>query len=599
MSAVVFVPSFFAAGVAVEEVRSAQREAALRALRETVRANSLMIDGQIERSLGALTALAQSPSIAARDFKAFYGEAKAVDQRPDVWTILLDSAGRQLVNTSVPFGAALPTSTLAAPRVVNALATGKPLASDLFVGAASGKLLTTFYFPVPTSSPEGRRYVLAQAFSVDYWRSRTFEPTRDPTWVAAVLDSTGRFISRSRSANELLGKPARPELADAAARSTAGMIRHKTLEGTDSYDAFGHSSLTGWTVAVAAPVASIEASATQAVALLALGLFSALSFALFGAALVGGRLIRGLEAAATSARALARREPIAAPPTSIRELRSLGDAFTDAAAVLAEESRALAAAQADRDRLLANEIEARERAQAESAAKDKFVAMLGHELRNPLAAIAGAVEILHRNVGSPDQRDRWLKVVLRQNRHLAGLVDGLLETSRMLSGKIQLRNIAMDLAVCVGECVEALRLTEAAAGHPITFEAQEAWIDGDAARIEQIVSNLIGNALKFSPAGYPVHVRVSAFGANATLAIADLGPGIPEHLAELVFEPFVQGPPPGGGLSAGLGIGLALARQLVELHGGRISVGPTSGGRGATLTVSLPLIPTGQASPRT
>ena len=386
---------------------------------------------------------------------------------------------------------------------------------------------------------------------MDHWRSRAFEPTRDPTWVAAVLDSTGRFISRSRSANELLGKPARPELVAAAARSTAGMIRHTPLEGTDSYDAFGHSALTGWTIAVAAPAASFEASATQAVALLAFGLFSALSFALVGAAPVGGRLIRGLEAAAAAARALARREPIAEPLTRIRELRLLGDAFADAAVVLAEERRSLAAAQGERDSLLANEIEARERAQAESAAKDKFVAMLGHELRNPLSAIAGATEILRRNVGSPDQRDRWLKVVVRQNRHLAGIVDGLLETSRMLSGKIQLRAVPMDPAACVGACLEAMRLTEAADDHLIAFEAQEVWINGDAARIEQILSNLIGNALKFSPPGSPVAVQISARDTDATITVTDLGPGIPDHLVELVFEPFVQGPPPAGGLSAG------------------------------------------------
>jgi signal transduction histidine kinase len=585
MSAVVFVPSFLAAGFAVQKVRDAQRDAALRGLRETVRATSLMVDGQIQRSLGALTALSRSPRLAARDFKGLYGEAQAIDQPPDVWTIIVDAQGVQRVNTSVPFGSAPPPSSLVAPRIAKALASGKPIASDLYTGAATGKLLTTLAVPVRT--PDGDRFVLMQAFSVDLWRSKAFEPTRDRSWTTAVIDSTGRFISRSRSPQTYLGKPARPELAAAAAGSSDGLIHHRTLDGIDSYDAFAHSALTGWTIAVAAPVDSIEASATQAVTWLAIGLFSALILAALGAALVGGGLIRALESAAASARGLARGHPVAARSTPIHEVSALNQAFADAARVLAEEERARGVAEADRERLLANETEARKAAQSENASKDKFVAMLGHELRNPLSAIAGAAEVLDRGVGTPEQRGRMLRVILRQSRHLAHIVDDLLEAGRMLTGKIELRASPIELAGRVGACVDAMRLTSEARSHSIVFESEEVWVEADPARVEQIVGNLIGNALKFSPAQAPISVRVWAIGTQAAIAVADRGPGIPEHLAERVFEPFVQGPGPVDGMPSGLGVGLALVRQLVELHGGKVVVSATPGG-GATLTVVLP-----------
>jgi hypothetical protein len=165
LTTVVLVPGFLAAGVAVTKVRESERQTALEGLHETVRATALLVDGQVQRSLGALTALAQSPNLQTGDFKALYDQAQAVDQKPDVWTIVLNATGTQRINTTVPFGTP-PPAPVVAERVAKVLATQRPLVSDLIFGPATGTLLTTIYVPAKTS-PAGN-FVVAQAFSVDH-----------------------------------------------------------------------------------------------------------------------------------------------------------------------------------------------------------------------------------------------------------------------------------------------------------------------------------------------------------------------------------------------------------------------------------------------
>ncbi len=596
VAAVVLVPGFIAAAIAVDKVRKAERDASLRGLRETVRATALLVDGEVQRSLGALTALGTSEHLKNGDLAAFYAQAKAIDRPPGVWTLLLDENGQLLINTAAPFGSPMPRAG-AMPRVDQALTSGLPVVTDVFVGPATGKLLTTIY--VPTRTTDGQRFVVAQAFAVEHWKTKAIVPPAGSDWIVAVIDQQGNFISRSRNADAFLGQPARPELVAAAAASSSGLIRHETREGIDAYDAFAHSSLTGWTVAVAAPVASIDSAAAQAVAWLGAGIALALAVALGAATLLGRVLIRAIDTASQAAVALGRGETAATPPTSIREVDQLNVALAGASRLLAAERTSRAAAEAERERLFASETTAREEAQRQNAAKDQFLALLGHELRTPLAAIAGATEMMARRTGAGAEPDRFLRILQRQGRHLRRIVDDLLEVSRMLSGKIELAKEPLDLAESVASCVEAVRVTDRAAGYRFVVQVAPVWIEGDPVRIEQIVNNLVTNALKYSPAGSEIAVRVSADAGRAMIAIADRGVGIDAELLPHIFEPFVQGPPVAGRAGSGLGIGLALVRQLVELHGGSVRASSAGEGQGSTLLVTLPRIerPAG-ASPR-
>jgi CheY-like chemotaxis protein len=253
-----------------------------------------------------------------------------------------------------------------------------------------------------------------------------------------------------------------------------------------------------------------------------------------------------------------------------------------------QERRSREAAEQERERLLVRETALRETAQRENTAKDQFIALLGHELRNPLAAISGATAVLSHERSPPGAREKFLGIIQRQNRHLSHIVDDLLDVSRLMSGKIVLEVRRLNLADCVRSCVEALRATDKAAGHTLQLHAEDVWVRGDAVRLEQIVNNLVINSLKYSLPGAPVTIAVQPRGPQAVVIVQDEGSGIAPELMPHIFEPFVQGPPPPGSVSSGLGIGLALVRQLVGLHGGEVRAESGGAGHGARFTVTLP-----------
>ncbi len=592
LTGVVLLPGLIAATVAVEKVRDGERRAAIAGLSETVRATALLVDGEIQRALGTLSALSQSPNLKAGNLQAFYDEAAASDQRPNVWTVVVDRHGTQLVNTIVPFGTPPPPPE-GREQLERFFSAGKPAVTGLRNGPVTNKLVTTVLVPAPPSSLGP--VALAKTFSVEHWRQAGLQPKGRPELIVAVIDPAGRFISRTHHADQYLGRQARPELVAAAAASREGVIRHHTLEGTEVYDAFTHSALTGWTIAVAAPIASIEASATQGIAWLAFGIAAALAVAMIGASLLNRVLIRAMDTASEGARALGLGLRVDPPVTPLDEVNGLNRALLRASNLLVAEQAAREKVEVERERLLANETAARRLAETENAAKDKFLALLGHELRNPLAAISGAAELLDRRAALAPTYQRLLDIIQRQNKHLRHIVNDLLEVSRMLSGKIALEVQPLDLAACVSTCVEALRTSEQAAGYELLLDADSVWIDGDVVRLEQIVNNLVNNAIKFSPLGSRITIVLRAGPQHAVLQVQDPGAGIEADFLPRLFDPFVQGRPLAGRQQAGLGVGLALVKELVELHGGTISASSDGPGQGSTFTVTLPRVASGES----
>jgi signal transduction histidine kinase len=246
--------------------------------------------------------------------------------------------------------------------------------------------------------------------------------------------------------------------------------------------------------------------------------------------------------------------------------------------------------QAQRERAALTELERAARLQAEAAnqAKDEFLAMLGHELRNPLSAIASAVEVLNRVESGSEVAASARSIAARQTRHLAHMMDDLLDVGRVISGKVLLTRRALELSAVVQRVVSTLEVTGEAQRHVLEADLSPVWVDGDATRIEQVFGNLVTNALKYTPAGGHIKVAVHRDGASAVLQVSDNGPGIPPTLLPRVFDLFVQGERSLDRRTGGLGIGLTLARRLVELHGGTIEA--DSSPRGSTFTVRLPAI---------
>jgi signal transduction histidine kinase/ActR/RegA family two-component response regulator len=259
-------------------------------------------------------------------------------------------------------------------------------------------------------------------------------------------------------------------------------------------------------------------------------------------------------------------------------------------ALIAMSALPMAALTAERALLLERERQARREADAASRAKDEFLAILGHELRNPLSAISAAAAVLDQ----PDGRhgaewQRWLTIIQRQARHLARLIDDLLDVGRVSLHKMSLRRQPIELAAQVERCVQTLVSREREAATRIDLQLEPAWIDADPDRIDQIVANLVGNALKHTPPGRRIRITVRRAGAEAELRVEDEGAGIPPELLPRIFEPFTQGVQGLERAAGGLGVGLTLVRRLTELHEGTVEAHSGGAGRGSEFIVRLPL----------
>jgi signal transduction histidine kinase/ActR/RegA family two-component response regulator len=237
-----------------------------------------------------------------------------------------------------------------------------------------------------------------------------------------------------------------------------------------------------------------------------------------------------------------------------------------------------------------DEVEtARQAAEEASRLKDEFIAALSHELRTPLQPILGWTEVLRRHTGIDDVTARALEAIRRNVRHQVRLVDDLLDLSRIVHGKLALRFEAFDLREQVRLATEAFEEAGSLKRVKVAAELPPAavvmWGDGE--RVHQVVTNLVSNALKFTPSGGRIDVRLSVAGAVATIEVADNGEGIALADLSIIWEPFRQGrhSPRRGGL----GIGLDLVRRLTELHGGHVAVRSEGPGRGACFRIDLPL----------
>ncbi|HUP34345.1 MAG TPA: PAS domain S-box protein [Candidatus Limnocylindria bacterium] len=234
---------------------------------------------------------------------------------------------------------------------------------------------------------------------------------------------------------------------------------------------------------------------------------------------------------------------------------------------------------------------------AANQAKDEFLAVLGHELRNPLGTLTNAVAVLERLPGDETMR-HVVAIIGRQTGHLGRLVDDLLDVARVTSGKIELQRGPVELHALAGRCLDALAQAGRTGRHTVVLDGEPVYVDGDAARLEQVLNNLMDNALKYTPGGGRVTISTGRAGETAVLRVRDTGQGIRTDLLSRVFDLFVQEQQSLDRSRGGLGLGLALVKRLVELHGGSVAVWSAGPGQGSEFTVRLPVVagPVAEAS---
>jgi signal transduction histidine kinase/DNA-binding response OmpR family regulator len=222
--------------------------------------------------------------------------------------------------------------------------------------------------------------------------------------------------------------------------------------------------------------------------------------------------------------------------------------------------------------------------------KDEFLAMLAHELRNPLAPVVGGLELLRAEGASEGTRRRALDAADRQVRHLARLVDDLVDVSRIRTGKVELRRGPVELARIVEDAVAAVEPLARSQGQELAVELPDRPVTttGDAVRLTQVVENLLHNASKYTDPGGHIRLRAAVDGAEVVIRVADDGIGIGPELLPHIFDTFVQGVQPASRARGGLGLGLTLVRSLVQMHGGTVVAASDGPGRGSTFEVRIP-----------
>lgn len=300
----------------------------------------------------------------------------------------------------------------------------------------------------------------------------------------------------------------------------------------------------------------------------------------------------GLEPLHAMMRADGIRAAAVVPIVSGRRLCGVLAAFYDAHHDFSDAEKSLA-------QLLGHHVAvALERAEAEAASpsRSEFLSILGHELRNPLNVIVNAAQLLRAPAASEDLKAVAHDILRRQMAHLTRLLDGLLDETRLSRGLVALRPSPIDVRSAVTLAVEELSHRSAIKGQEVelVLPDEPVVLTADADRLQQVVSNLLDNAIRFTAAGGSIRVTVTSDPSGATIRVRDSGIGLPPERLTAIFQPLVQGQRDSEPRSGGLGLGLSIARRLVELHGGTVHADSAGPGKGTEFIVCLPPAPPDQ-----
>ncbi|MGH7322770.1 MAG: hybrid sensor histidine kinase/response regulator [Candidatus Rokuibacteriota bacterium] len=557
-----------------------ERDAVKVHLRDASRVLSGDLDFELASSITTLEALSASEHLSPGNLAEFHRQMARVlpTQRHWATIILADPAGTPLLDLRVPFEVPLPPS----PRlelVVEVAQSGRPAVSNLFTGQLIGRPLVGVAVPVVRQGRIG--YVLAAPLDPAAL-SRTLQAQLAPARIGMIIDRNRNIVARTQPADQFVGRPVDPELRAGIGASPEGSLT-VTLDGTPVYGAFSRSRVSGWTVVLAIPARGIDASLWRSIGMIVAGGLLLLLLGLALAAIVGRRIGDSIASLSASAAALGGDDIAPSGFTRpVREVRELSRTIEEAAALLRQRAQARERAEKQRDQVEADLRRANE-------AKDEFLAMLGHELRNPIGTISNAATVLEQ-VRTPDEQSRRLQaIIVRQTRHLARIIEDLLDVARVTSGRIVLQRRPVDLADLTARYFESLSQSGKVDRHDVSLLAEPAVVDGDPARLEQVVSNLLGNAVKYTPPGGRIQLRVGREGAEAVLRVQDTGVGIDPAMLPRIFELFTQGERSLDRAEGGLGLGLTLVRRLVDLHGGTVEAFSAGLRHGSEFVVRLPL----------
>jgi signal transduction histidine kinase len=550
-----------------------QRQTLERSTLELSRALASAVESEIDATVRSLAAMARAKPLVEGDIAAFYEVARnEVAARPP-WlaVILADGQGRPLFTTAQPYGSSdlkvvdplsLATAIRSGEAVVGTLTHGPRQAGAFAVRwpvVVDGKLV----------------YVLTAAVQPEPILDVLQKQSVPPGWLIAVFDSAHNRVARTREHQSHGPSPSLKALMASGAGSGSGLTQ--SLEGDEVYTGFTRLRGIGWTVAVAAPTEGPDRALATGLAWYVAGTLATVLLCMGLARRIADRITEDIQAVRDSAVQLGEGRPVAETHSEIAEIDQMARALRSASQRLNETTESMR--------------QALSQATAAAQAKDQFLAVLGHELRNPLAPMLTTLHLL--NMKSDDSTARERQIMGRQVAHMRRLVDDLLDVSRITRGKLEIRREPVNLFAVVERAVEAVQPAIAKRGKGLFVELPSVplWVQGDETRLVQAVTNLLTNALRFGGQGtIGLAVSRDALHQRVRLHVEDSGEGMtPETLAR-VFEPFYQAPQSSERATGGLGLGLAIVLNIVQLHGGQVTAHSAGLGRGSRFTVELPTI---------
>ena len=562
-----------------------QKQEQIQSAQGTTRAIIAAVDAELSASLASLDALAASPRLAANDLAGFYEEARQLQARRPGWMniILSDAQANPIVNTRKPFAEPPPTR-LYPDAISTVVQSGQSVIDDVI----HLPVLGTYAFAARVPIKRGKRvaYVLTAVLAADSLQQVLRDQHVPEDGVVGIFDRYYNVVARSLNHDKAIGRPAPPglrQLLSSGVQSGWGMTT--TLEGVRAYAVYYRSPVTGWAAAIGLPVAAVDAPIRRSYFVLVALVLGGVVIGMICAVFVGRAITLPMERLKAAAEALGRGMTPEFPDSQLPEVRQV--------------AAALIKAHEERESLLRTEREARSRehearmlAERANRMKDEFLAMLGHELRNPLAAISTASLVLVTATGAkpnPKAVESATGIIRRQSAHLSRLTDDLLDAGRVVLGRIQLQRQPVDLAAAVERNLETLRSGNQFANHVLTVSTMAAWVDADPTRLDQIITNVLTNAVRYTPPGGSIDVRVENEAGHAVLKVRDTGVGIEPELMPRIFDLFVQGERAPDRALGGLGIGLTLVQRLTQLHGGEVVARSEGSGRGTEIIIRVPL----------
>jgi signal transduction histidine kinase/CheY-like chemotaxis protein len=531
---------------------------------------SRLVDSFVEKREAVLHTLVTSRGLEAGDLADFHERARRAVPGTTEWIVLVDEHGRMLVHTEHPYGTVLPDG---AGEYLAVNAAGNTFFSNLLLrGPATGKSVLFIAIPVKIDGTVySLHYVVTASVIGEILKSSPIASDR----VATIVDRNNKVAARNRRMAEFLGASPPQAFQHARAAKDRGKLYDRSLEGIPSVVAYHTSPKTGWSAAVGAPSSDLFTPARHMLRVAVISLTIVTGFALTLAASLGSRLVSAVNTLVLGTKALATGDFSAVRDTGMNETDLVVRALRDAALQLRAREAELA--------------RSRDEALEASRVKDEFLATLSHELRTPLnpvllLATDGAADPRH-----PADTRSMFAAIAKSVSLEARLIDDMLDVTRITRGKLSLDLREVELHEVLRDALSTVELdfSDKQLKIKTAFSSTPVWVSADSVRLQQVFWNLLKNAAKFSPAGGLVDIATRRLkDQRVEVSITDRGIGMTEEELARSFRRFEQGAHQLGGL----GLGLAISKALVELHGGSLTAMSPGRNLGATFIARLPIV---------